>query len=41
MATVYLNDDVLMKYAQEHGGVKEAKEHIKEMVAENAPEVGE
>lgn len=34
MATVYISDEILMKYAKEHEDPKEA---IQDVVAENAP----
>lgn len=37
MATVYVNDDLLMEYAAEYGSVSDAKDAIQEVIAENAP----
>ena len=38
MATIYIPDDVLMRYAAKHGGPSEAKAQIQDVVEENAPE---
>lgn len=40
MATFYLPDEVLMAYAAKHGGAEEAKQEIRELVEDNAPDMG-
>jgi len=37
MATIYINDDLLMRYAAEYGSPDEAKAEIQEIVEDNAP----